>query len=955
MQKKHNILHPPKQVAFEQLFRLFFKEGEVTEIRALGLTDKGPWEGWTKCTVSGYFDNPVEFAKAAESLDKLKKATGIYFVLNPVNPTLLARANNRLIVPKNSTTDEHAIFHRWLLIDADPVRPSGISATDQEILLATNRINKITAFLQENSFPEPIKCNSGNGTHAIYRLPDLPNSQETTELKAQALQALQHKFGSKTVDIDLKVFNPSRITKLYATWARKGDSIPDRPHRQSFIEHIPEPIQPVTLEQLEWLASLAPKEKAPAPVQLRVQPSNNSLGGMDFQAYLNHYSVEISRIKQESGRVIYGLKHCVFNPKHVNNESSIIQMSDGKLLYQCFHNSCRGRTWHEARQVISGDDSLASFCAGYEPSRLNKHESSNIKLADTVDKPEEPKFSEWDKTRELFPRLPFPWNVLPEEIANSLKQLARSHATSPLSIPGAAMAIFGSVLGSTVNISPKTSWREPLIFWFADIRPSGSGKTPAMRALCSVLYRAQTQADEDYKQRLEEERAKKKKDQRPVPRAKSYFITDLTLEGLRADSTGHGGSVCVLDELSSFINGQNQYKAKGNDRESWIALHDGNPARIVRAKESFTISGSRISIVGGIQPAVWQVSFGSEKGLFLTDGTVYRFLATYEGGHDQFYKFTNESWSDQNRKNWEQPLTVAMEWADAIIADEDWKPKVICLSDDAQELFFDWCNRLHESKSELPDQFKGYLPKLIGYSLRLAGVLYCMNHFATGSFPGLILEREAMQKGIDAVTFYAGHIVDAAQALCSNKQITPFEITEQAEHLTKTLESLRSEVDSGRLAVGYIWERFNQDCDRNQSIKTPHAMGTLLRQCGLTILAGTHDANGKRSAKCLTWDKKTESFLEQSLHSLHSLHSLCGLETQDVMTTDIKKTKSAKSVKSYEAGSELQTMQTLKKQSLYAETPMVDTQTDYADYADFVSKENKKTELQTAEFDEGMI
>lgn len=400
-----------------------------------------------------------------------------------------------------------------------------------------------------------------------------------------------------------------------------------------------------------------------------------------------------------------------------------------------------------------------------------------------------------------------------------------------------------------------------MIFWFADIRPSGSGKTPTARALCRTLYASQTQADEDYKERLEDEQAKKKKDQRPVPRAKSYFITDLTLEGLRADTMGHGGSVCVLDELSSFISSQNQYKAKGSDRESWIALHDGNPARVVRAKESYTISGARICIVGGIQPAVWRVSFGSEKGLFLTDGTVYRFLPTYEG--NQFYKLTKESWSNENREAWERILTLAMEWSNDLTSNKGWRPRIICLSEDAQELFFDWCNRLQESKRELPDQLKGYIPKLIGYALRLAGVLSCMNHFATGSFPGLILGRENMQKGIDAVAFYAGHIVDAAQSLCSKDSIVPFELTEQIECLAGVLDSLKSELDSGRLAIGFIQERFNERASSEQKIKTAHAMGALIRKCGLTIPVGHFRANNRAKVKCLFWDKKTDSFLKQ--------------------------------------------------------------------------------------------
>ena len=475
--------------------------------------------------------------------------------------------------------------------------------------------------------------------------------------------------------------------------------------------------------------------------------------------------------------------------------------------------------------------------------------------------PENQESIEWDKARELFPRISFPWEVLPAKISESLKQLARSHATSPLSLPGTAVSIFSSILGSTVNVSPKKAWKEPFIFWFADIRPSGSGKTPAMKALCKILYEAQTQADKDYKQRLEEELSKKKKEQRPVPRSRSYFITDLTLEGLKADAVGHGGSVCILDELSGFINGQNQYKAKGNDREAWISLHDGNPARIVRSKESYTVSGLRISIVGGIQPVVWQMSFGGQKGLFLSDGTVFRFLATYEG--DPFYNLTVESWSDENREVWERTLTLAMEWADLLVFDEGWKPKTICLSEDAQNLFFNWRNRLQEAKNELPDQLKGHIPKLIGYSLRLAGVLYCLKHFAAGGSPGLILDRKDMQKGIDAVTFYAGHLVDAAKSLCSDKPVTPFEVTDQVKHLAETLEGLRNEIDNGRLAIGFIQERFNLNTEPEYKIKTPHAIGALLRKYGLTIPAGHFRSNKKTGAKCLSWNKETENFLKQ--------------------------------------------------------------------------------------------
>ena len=47
-------------------------------------------------------------------------------------------------------------------------------------------------------------------------------------------------------------------------------------------------------------------------------------------------------------------------PNHSPNESAIGQTKNGKLFYQCFHNSCEGKTWKEARKIISGDDKIMS-------------------------------------------------------------------------------------------------------------------------------------------------------------------------------------------------------------------------------------------------------------------------------------------------------------------------------------------------------------------------------------------------------------------------------------------------------------------------------------------------------------------------------------------------------------------------------------------------------------------
>lgn len=128
---------------------------------------------------------------------------------------------------------------------------------------------------------------------------------------------------------------------------------------------------------LARLAAAAPQEE-PKTVQGRPGPTPparprsspgrkaDKLGPLDVGAYLTHYGRDF-KVKQAAGKKLFLLGQCVFDPSHSKNESSIVQGSDGKLAYHCFHNSCQGKTWNDARKIISGDDSIAWFCPGYDP------------------------------------------------------------------------------------------------------------------------------------------------------------------------------------------------------------------------------------------------------------------------------------------------------------------------------------------------------------------------------------------------------------------------------------------------------------------------------------------------------------------------------------------------------------------------------------------------------------
>ena len=217
--------------------RLVMRRGAVHELRIL--------KAGREKTVSGYFDSPERMAEEVLKLDG--RYSGIYLTLNPCKPELLARAYNRVIPYAELTTADHDILCRhWLLIDCDPRRPAGISSTDAEHGRAITTACGIWDDLRGEGWPDPVVADSGNGAHLLYQI-NAPNSLAVTQLIQRTLKGIAERCAPDDIDVDLSVFNPARITKVYGTLTRKGDSTPERPHRRSRLLEIPQPLRVMEL------------------------------------------------------------------------------------------------------------------------------------------------------------------------------------------------------------------------------------------------------------------------------------------------------------------------------------------------------------------------------------------------------------------------------------------------------------------------------------------------------------------------------------------------------------------------------------------------------------------------------------------------------------------------------------------------------------------------------------
>lgn len=189
-------------------------------------------------TVSGYFNGQHRERLVQAAMEWSPKAPAVYVTLNPVDPTISARALNRARRFADTTTKDHEILRRrWLPIDFDPKRPAGISSTDAEHQMAIARAMRCRDFLIAEGWPRPILADSGNGAHLLCRI-DLPNDQESTNLVKRILELLASRFSDSAVEVDRSVYNAARIWKLYGTLAAKGDHTEERPHRLARILEI---------------------------------------------------------------------------------------------------------------------------------------------------------------------------------------------------------------------------------------------------------------------------------------------------------------------------------------------------------------------------------------------------------------------------------------------------------------------------------------------------------------------------------------------------------------------------------------------------------------------------------------------------------------------------------------------------------------------------------------------
>jgi len=444
------------KIELKKTWDLFVGENGFTEVRILG-----------KFQYSGYFKSFENLCKQLEPYTEMDDEQ-IYFVMNKIKEDCFARPQCEKFVksPKATTKDDETIIRKWLLCDFDPVRLPNISSSNEQFELAHKKAQDVFRFLKEKGFSDMVVAISGSGWHLLIPV-NISCNDETDKVVKDFYTYMGSVFSDDKVEFDEKVYNRSRITKLYSTYAKKGANLPTNPWRQSKIVYIPKELKPTPIEKIKELADLAPKEE---PKQAPNRP-NRQFGNwnapFDLRTWLNEHGIVYKEEKNGDGTK-FVLEHCPWEDTHSNKQkwdSALFQNKDGQITFSCFHSHCKTKTWFDVR-------------AFYEPNAYDRP-MYQPQYQMRAYQPQKPKY----EIKDVLPELGEKWlsiSAIKKIDLSQIENVKTGFTELDKNIVGLNMSEVTLLSGS--NSSGKSSWLNTLILniinqgvgcalWSGELRP----------------------------------------------------------------------------------------------------------------------------------------------------------------------------------------------------------------------------------------------------------------------------------------------------------------------------------------------------------------------------------------------------------------------------------------------------------------------------------------------------
>lgn len=306
---------------------------ELVEIRAI--------EPQSGKVYSGYFKDVDTIISELRKYEHCN----VYWTLNDIDESCYSRSQRDVLKykTKESTSDRDILGYRFILIDIDCERPSGVASSDDELEYAKNKANEVYSFLRQENFSEPLVICSGSGVHLLYRV-KLKNSHERQKMVKDFLDVMGMLFSDEKVHIDGVVGNLSRISRMPYFVNRKGSNTKERPHRMSYIVKAPEKLKETAPEYIERITAMLPQPEQPSRMN-----HYQTASAFDLEAFIQKHNIKIAkRIKTPQCEKLV-LEECPFCSSHKAPDSAIFVFPNNAIAFRCLHASDSHFTWRDVR------------------------------------------------------------------------------------------------------------------------------------------------------------------------------------------------------------------------------------------------------------------------------------------------------------------------------------------------------------------------------------------------------------------------------------------------------------------------------------------------------------------------------------------------------------------------------------------------------------------------------
>lgn len=434
--------------------------------------------------------------------------------------------------------------------------------------------------------------------------------------------------------------------------------------------------------------------------------------------------------------------------------------------------------------------------------------------------------------REIIELTAFPFDIFSAELKEVIRITSESLEVEQEVVAGIMLGLISGAVGNSVKVSPKPGYCVPLFLWMLIVAESGYGRSPTLKELAKPIKEWQAERHTVYEQAVREYersiRAARKDSETEIPdkpQVEHYFLSDTTVEALaKAFESTPRGIILYQDELSGLIFGLNQYKGgKGNDRQHYLELWDCDSWKIDRKGESRYIRNTGASILGGIQPRIMPQVFSQDS---FDDGLLPRFL--FINAENKPLGFARQGIDDKYLTHWSTILKSCYSIPISLDDNGFVKPEIVRLAEEAIDAWAGFYNEMGQTRPFLSERARVFIPKLLHYGLKLAGILHILKDLRKEKEVNRVnrvnsfLKKSTIENAILLTRYFCGQAINILDLYNKEKPLSS-----QATRLIRAIYGLQGEVQNGRLLFSKIVAAYNTNLPKKLQ-QTPQGIGGLI-------------------------------------------------------------------------------------------------------------------------------